>query len=118
MNLFFYHFACNQIFNLAADRRFIRLLDKTSYCLIAAGIGPVILRLCVCVRSKSIAVIYHIPRTVDFCISKLIAIVPFFYLIIMTGQLIIIQQFFYFSVGETKSFVNYPLSKANGLPAS
>ncbi len=80
-------------------------LDKTFYCVIAAGVDPIIVRLYIWLASNPVTMVQHIPRTIQLRISKLIAIVPFFYCLIMVCQIIIRQKLLHFLIGKAKKFV-------------
>lgn len=57
---------------------FIRFVNKSFYKVVAAGIDPVRLRLCIKLSAKSVNMVNHIPRTVNIGITKTISIILVF----------------------------------------
>ena len=97
--------SCHKIFDFPSGGCMIWLPDKSSNRLVTAGVQPVIPRLCIRICFQSVTVIDHIPRAVHSDISKLITIIPFFYLIIPVRKAVIIQHILYFLICETKVFI-------------
>ena len=105
MDFFYNRFPCYQTFNLPFCRSICRFLDKPLHCIVTAGVDPVVFRLNIRFASDSVTMIQHIPRTIHFRISKLVAIVPSFYLIIMIRCIIILKKAPHFFICKTKIFI-------------
>ena len=105
IDFFCNYFPCHQAFNLPFCRSICRFLDKTLYCIIAACVHPVILRLYMRFTSDPVTIIQHIPRTVHIPASELITVIPLFDNIIMIRCIIISEKLSDFLIRKPKIFV-------------
>ena len=101
MDLFFHGLPGNQPFQFALCYSFVHSFNKMSYDIIAAGIGPEILRSGVFVCAKFITIADHIPWTIDFQISKTVSVIPFLCQFVSVQHPIIFQKRPYLSVCKT-----------------
>ncbi len=96
-----------QVFQLSSGQLPIpvQAVDKMVDHIISAGIHPVVFRCGRGIAEMILAVIDHIPWTVDFCISKPIAIVPFLHNVIMGFNSIVFQHFSNFCICKSKILI-------------
>ena len=103
-DILFNPFARNQSFYFISGRN-IRLIYKSAYNGVSAGIGPEILRSGGRIIPELICIINYIPRTVNVRVTEMVTIIPFLYLIKMRSQIIIIQNFLYLRIRKPKLLI-------------
>ncbi len=103
MDLFFHGFPGDQPFQFALCYSFIHSFNKMSYDIIAAGIGPEILRSGVFVCAKFITIADHIPWTINLHFSKTISVIPLFHQIVGIRHFIIFQKSCHFFVCKSET---------------
>ena len=100
-------FTCHQFLNLHLCCTHIRHLNKTSDRVVATGVAPVILRLCLRVGTNLTAAADNIPWTININGTKTVSIIPLSDLFIMFIHFVIIKKLSDFPVCKAKMLLEF-----------
>ena len=107
-------FPSNQPFDFTAGR-LIRFVDKPFQKIVAAGVDPVCLRLCISFRTEPVHMVDDVPRAVYIRVPKVIAIIPLPDFRQMIFQAVIHQQLFDFILCKAKLLIKTSICNGQHL---